>query len=70
MNWQEYKGRIVFTILGIILAISFLTIGFWKTIFWLLFALIGYLFGSIIDKKVNFYEFLEKIKEIFNIGRE
>ncbi|MCS7201586.1 MAG: DUF2273 domain-containing protein [Dictyoglomus sp.] len=71
MNWKKYRGRIIGTIIGIILAISFLTIGFWKTLFWVSLTVLGFIFGSLFDNKESFYEFWDRLKEIFiNLGRE
>ncbi|MGB9857067.1 MAG: DUF2273 domain-containing protein [Dictyoglomaceae bacterium] len=71
MSWKEYKGRIIGTLLGIVLAISFLTLGFWKTIFWILLALLGFAIGSTIDHKERLNDLWDKLREIFiNIGKE
>ncbi|MCX7845043.1 MAG: DUF2273 domain-containing protein [Dictyoglomaceae bacterium] len=71
MNWREYKGRIIGTLIGIILAISFLTIGFWRTLFWVSLTIFGFILGSFFDNKESLYEFWSRLKEIFiNIGRE
>ncbi len=71
MNWREYKGRIIGTLIGIILAISFLIIGFWKTLFWFSLAILGFILGSLFDNKESLIELWNKLKEIFiNIGRE
>jgi uncharacterized membrane protein len=69
--WKEYKGRIIGAIIGTVLAISFLTIGFWKTIFLITFALIGLFIGSFFDNKEKINDLIYRLKEIFtNIGRE
>ncbi len=72
MNWREYKGRIIGALIGVILAISFLTIGFWKTLFWVSFAIFGFVFGSFFDNKESLYDLWNRLKEIFirSIGRE
>lgn len=71
MSWKEYKGRIIGSLLGIVLAISFLTLGFWKTVFWIFLALLGFIVGSTIDHKEKLSDLWNRLREIFiNVGRE
>ncbi|ACK42322.1 MULTISPECIES: DUF2273 domain-containing protein [Dictyoglomus] len=68
-NLREYRYRIIFSFVFLIIGILILLIGFWKTLFLVFCFLVGYLVGLAIDK--NFIlEVIEKIKEIFYIGRE
>jgi uncharacterized membrane protein len=65
---KNYKYRLIFSLIFLMLGILILTIGFWRTLFLIIMFLIGYIIGNIIDKNLLFL-FLEKIKEIFMIGR-
>uniref|UniRef100_A0A7C3MIJ9 DUF2273 domain-containing protein n=1 Tax=Dictyoglomus thermophilum TaxID=14 RepID=A0A7C3MIJ9_DICTH len=65
---KNYKYRFIFSLVFLILGILILTIGFWRTLFLIIMLLLGYLIGNIIDKNLLFL-FIEKIKEIFMIGR-
>jgi uncharacterized membrane protein len=65
---KNYKYRLIFSLIFLILGILILTIGFWRTLFLIIMFLIGYIIGNIIDKNLLFL-FIEKIKEIFMIGR-
>jgi uncharacterized membrane protein len=65
---KSYKYRLIFSLIFLILGILILTIGFWRTLFLIIMFLIGYIIGNIIDKNLLFL-FIEKIKEIFMIGR-
>lgn len=47
---KPYWGRIIFTVLGLVAAILFLTIGFGKTILILLCCGIGFAVGVYLDK--------------------
>ncbi|HOJ92825.1 MAG TPA: DUF2273 domain-containing protein [Dictyoglomaceae bacterium] len=66
--WDQYKGRIIFSILGLIIGILFLTIGFWRTIFLLFVTLLGYFIGVVLDKRL-LETFWGKIREIFFMRR-
>ncbi len=66
---REYKYRVIFSFVFLIVGILILLIGFWKTFFLIFCFLIGYLIGLAIDK--NFIlDIIERIKEIFYVGRE
>lgn len=43
---QPYAGRIFLTVLGLLIGISFLTLGFWRTMLIVLLAAAGYLLGK------------------------
>mgnify|MGYP001193060076 FL=1 len=66
--WDQYKGRIIFSILGLIIGVLFLTIGFWRTIFLLFITLLGYFIGVVLDKRL-LETFWEKVREIFFMRR-
>jgi len=66
--WDQYKGRIIFSILGLIIGILFLAIGFWRTIFLLFVTLLGYFIGGVWDKRL-LETFWRKIREIFFMRR-
>jgi len=68
--WLNYKGRILGTIIGIILALSFLVLGFWRTVFWVILALLGLFVGSFIDKRKTLEDFWDRVRELLFIGRE
>ncbi|MCX7720912.1 MAG: DUF2273 domain-containing protein [Dictyoglomus thermophilum] len=69
LNFKEYKYRFIFSLVFLTIGILILLIGFWKTLFLLLCVLIGYLIGLIIDKNL-FIDFIERLKDIFFVGRE
>lgn len=68
-NIKHFKYRIIFSLLLLLIGILILTIGLIKTLFLTLCTTLGYFVGFVIDKKL-FVLFIEKIKEIFYIGRE
>lgn len=68
-KFKEYKYRLIFSLVFLTIGILLLLIGFWKTLFLLLCVLIGYLIGLIIDKNL-LLNFIEKLEDIFFIGRE
>lgn len=43
---QPYSGRILLTAIGFVVAILFLTIGFWRTLLIAVLTAIGYLIGQ------------------------
>lgn len=58
---KEYKWRIVGFIAMLILAVLFLTIGFWKTVLILVLCLIGIGLGYIKDCTQQLLNFLNRI---------
>lgn len=46
LSWRPYMGRIVMTLIGLVIGILLLTIGFWKTLLLVLVTTIGYVCGK------------------------
>lgn len=67
--WREYfinlfslnKGKFLGIAIGVLFATFVLLIGFFKTMFILICAFIGYYIGRKIDNKEDLYEFFEGI---------
>lgn len=57
---KAYKWRVVGFLAFLIIAILFLTLGFWKTILIILLCLIGIGIGYIKDRKQDFMNFLNR----------
>lgn len=53
---KPYLGRLIFTILGFISAISFMTLGFGKTALILICCGVGYAIGTYKDKGIQIPE--------------
>lgn len=66
---KDFKYRVIFSLLLLLIGILILTIGLFRTLFLIFCVLLGYVIGLILDKKI-FWNFLDKVKEIFYIGRE
>lgn len=58
---SKNQGKIIGSIIGFVLAIFILLIGFFQTLLISLFVFAGYFIGRKIDKKEDFIEFLDKI---------
>ncbi len=58
---KEHKGKFFGGIIGFIIAILILNIGFFKTLFIVLCTWLGYYLGSKSDNKEDFRELIEKI---------
>lgn len=56
---KKYMGRLIFTALGLVSAISFLTFGFVKTIVIILCCGIGFAIGTAKDKGIHIPEQLQ-----------
>ena len=55
-TWAKpYSGRIIWILAGIITAVLFLTIGFWRTILIVILALIGYALSLIHISSLGIY---------------
>jgi len=59
--WHNHRGKLVGTILGIIIGISILLFGFFKTIFIMICGLIGLFVGKRVDEKDDLMDIVEKI---------
>lgn len=59
--WANYRGRFLCTLTGLIIASLFLMLGFWPTLFLLLFVGIGFVIGYKIDKKEDLVEWLDRL---------
>ncbi|WP_145460959.1 DUF2273 domain-containing protein [Staphylococcus pettenkoferi] len=57
---KAYKWRVVGFLAFLIIAILFLTLGFWKTILIVLLCLIGIGIGYMKDRKQDFMNFLNR----------
>lgn len=58
---RKYFGRVVGSALGLVVAVLFLTLGFWRTLLLVLCIGVGYALGMYRDSREEFLEFVEKI---------
>ena len=56
-----YRGRFLCTLTGFVIAALFLLLGFWQTLFLLLFVAGGFFIGYKIDKKEDLVEWLDRL---------
>jgi uncharacterized membrane protein len=61
---KPYRFRIIWTSLFFLLALLFISIGFWKTIVLLIFAAIGYIIGKMRDEDLDIYSLLDSVRAI------
>jgi len=59
--WQERRREIIGGIVGLIIGIIIITLGFFKTIFVILCTVLGYYIGKNVDKKDDILNLLDKI---------
>lgn len=59
--WHNHRGKLVGTILGIIIGISILLFGFFKTLFIIICGLVGLFVGKRVDEKDDLMDIVEKI---------
>lgn len=57
----NHRGKFFGVLLGVVVGIIILILGFWKTVFLALCGLVGYWIGGISDKKERFTSFLDRI---------
>ena len=58
--WTTHKARLLGVIIGLLIGILFLTLGFWRTLFLVICMTIGYLIGQKIDHQEDLIEALSK----------
>lgn len=59
--WYENKHALIFCVIGLIIGIMFLTMGFFRTVFLLLLVSIGGFIGHQMDNNENIMDILDRI---------
>ncbi|MBQ9635695.1 MAG: DUF2273 domain-containing protein [Acidaminococcaceae bacterium] len=59
--WLNYRGRFLCSLAGLAIASLFLVVGFWQTLFLMLFVAGGFFIGYKIDKKEDLVEWLDRL---------
>lgn len=59
--WQQHSGKILGVIMGLILGVFIITVGFFRTAFILLCAVVGYIVGKRIDEKEDIMDIIDKL---------
>lgn len=59
--WQNHRGKLVGTVLGIVIGASIMIFGFFKTVFILVCGLVGLFVGKRVDDKDDFRDIIERI---------
>ncbi|MGE4590064.1 MAG: DUF2273 domain-containing protein [Acidaminococcaceae bacterium] len=59
--WENYRGRLVCSLFGLIIGAMFLILGFFQTIFLLICITAGYLLGKRIDNKEDLMDVLDRL---------
>ena len=59
--WENYRGRLVGSLFGLIIGAMFLILGFFQTIFLLICITAGYLLGKRIDNKEDLMDVLDRL---------
>ncbi len=59
--FEKNSGKIIGSLIGLILAIFILTIGFFKTLFIASFIILGLFIGDKLDKRESLLELLRKL---------
>lgn len=60
-----YRNQLIYTGLAVLIAILFMTIGFWKTVLLVVLTGIGYLIGKMQDEKRPISSILASIQAFF-----
>lgn len=58
--FKQNSGKIIGSLIGLILAIFILVIGFFKTLFIVLLTIAGYFVGDKVERKENLLELVKK----------
>lgn len=62
-----YRNQIGFTLLFTLIAVLFMTIGFWETLLLLIFTASGYFIGRVQDKQLSISSIIASLQAL--IGR-
>ncbi|MFD2306826.1 DUF2273 domain-containing protein [Enterococcus termitis] len=60
-----YRNQLIFTVLFVVIAILFMTLGFWKTMLLILFTSIGLFIGTMQDEKRSISSIIATIQAFF-----
>ncbi|MCD7948046.1 MAG: DUF2273 domain-containing protein [Oscillospiraceae bacterium] len=59
--WKRYRWRLILTGLGLLAAILFMTLGFWRTVLILACCGVGFFIGMQIDKGLHLPQWLHAL---------
>ncbi|WP_236614588.1 DUF2273 domain-containing protein [Sporomusa ovata] len=59
--WQQHSGKLLGVVFGFVFGILVLSFGFFRTLFVVLCAVVGYIVGKRIDQKEDILEILDKL---------
>ena len=59
--WKNHRGKFIGTMIGLFIGLSVLVFGFFKTLFVLFCAAIGFYIGGKVDNQEDLIRFLEKL---------
>lgn len=59
--WENHRGKLVGTSLGLVTGIAILVFGFWNTLFVLLCGMVGLLVGVRLDKGGRLLDHLDRL---------
>lgn len=59
--WENHRGKLMGTILGVVLGAAIMIFGFFQTVFILFCGLIGLFVGKKVDDHEDFKQFVERI---------
>lgn len=59
--YKEHPNTVVLTLLGLIIALCFIFIGFWATLLIILFTGAGFIYGQYKDKELWVYHMLKRL---------
>lgn len=61
LSWENHRGKLMGTILGVVLGAAIMIFGFFQTVFILFCGLIGLFVGKKVDDQEDFKQFVERI---------
>ncbi len=64
--FKKNSGKIIGSLIGLVLAIFILIIGLFRTLFIVALTVVGYFIGNKIEKKESITDFLKEILEIIS----
>ena len=59
--FEQHRGKAIGIVLGLLASILFISYGFWRTIFIIVFIALGFFIGKEIDENKNFDQWLKQI---------
>ncbi|MGI5911714.1 MAG: DUF2273 domain-containing protein [Syntrophomonadaceae bacterium] len=58
---EQHRGKVIGVVLGLLASLLFISYGFWRSVFIIIFIALGFFIGKEIDEKKNLEQWVKRI---------